>query len=141
MVCMWVAFHEKDAITKTAKKTKTTQTATNNRERKISPKFFRPKFFQGRPRRTSVPKCSFFQDLEGLTEVFGRTSAGISGQKLPLWAAFSLLKQGAECWISGNHGKRRKSRKPRESGVQTTGSPNNGFRNTRVCRSFKGQHD
>ena len=29
------------------------------RERKISPKFFRPKFFHGRPRGMSVPKCSF----------------------------------------------------------------------------------
>ena len=50
------------------------------RERKISPKFFRPKFFHGRPRGMSVPKCLFFQDLEGLTEVFGRMSAGISGK-------------------------------------------------------------
>ena len=33
----------------------------------------------------------FFQDLEGLTEVFGRMSAGTSGRKLPLWADFSLL--------------------------------------------------
>ena len=49
-----------------------------NRERKISPKFFRPKFFHGRPRGMSVPKCFFFQNLEGLTEVFGRMSAGIS---------------------------------------------------------------
>ena len=32
-----------------------------------------------------------FQDLEGLTEVFGRVSAGISGPKLPLWADFSFL--------------------------------------------------
>ena len=39
----------------------------------------------------SVPKCLVFQDLEGLTEVFGRMSAGISGQKLPLWAEFSFL--------------------------------------------------
>ena len=39
----------------------------------------------------SVPKCLFFQDLEGLTEVFGRMSAGISGPKLPLWADFSFL--------------------------------------------------
>ena len=58
------------------------------RERKISPKFFRPKFFHGRPRGMSVPKCFFFQDLEGLTEVFGRMSAGISAPKLPLWAHF-----------------------------------------------------
>ena len=42
------------------------------RERKISPKFFRPKFFRGRPRGMSVPKCLFsLQDLEGLTEIFG----------------------------------------------------------------------
>ena len=40
------------------------------RERKVSPKFFRPKFFRGRPRGMSVPKCLFFHDLEGLTEVF-----------------------------------------------------------------------
>ena len=33
----------------------------------------------------------FFQDLEGLSEVFGRMSAGISGPKLPLWAEFSFL--------------------------------------------------
>ena len=37
-------------------------------------------------------------------------------------------KQGVQCW---NLRKSRKWRKPRESGVQTTGSPNNGFRNTR----------
>ena len=30
----------------------------------------------------------FFRDLEGLTEVFGRMSAGTSGRKLPLWADF-----------------------------------------------------
>ena len=49
-------------------------------------------FFHGRPRGTSVPKCLlFFQDLEGLTEVFGRMSAGMSGPKLPLWADFSFL--------------------------------------------------
>ena len=34
---------------------------------------------------------AFFQDLEGLTEVFGRLSAGSSGRKLPLWADFSFL--------------------------------------------------
>ena len=33
----------------------------------------------------------FFQDLEGLTEVFGGMSAGMSGRKLPLWAEFSFL--------------------------------------------------
>ena len=52
------------------------------RERKVSPKFSRPKFFRGRPRGMSVPKCLFFQDLGGLTEVFGRMSAGMSGRKL-----------------------------------------------------------
>ena len=52
------------------------------RDRKISPKFFRPKFFRGRPRGMSVPKCLFSQNLEGPTEVFGRMSAGTSGQKL-----------------------------------------------------------
>ena len=30
---------------------------SESRERKISPKFFRPKFFHGRPRVMSVPKC------------------------------------------------------------------------------------
>ena len=51
----------------------------------------------------SVPKCLFFQDLEGLTEVFGRMSAGISGEKLPLWAEFSFLSKG-QVWanITGN---------------------------------------
>ena len=39
----------------------------------------------------SVPKCLFFQDLEVLTEVFGRMSAGMSGPKLPLWAEFLFL--------------------------------------------------
>ena len=34
-----------------------------------------------------------FQDLEGVTEVFGGTSAGMSGPKLPLWAEFSFLKE------------------------------------------------
>ena len=42
----------------------------NTCERKISPNFFRPKLFRGRPRGMSVPKCLFSQDLEGLTEVF-----------------------------------------------------------------------
>ena len=63
------------------------------RERKISPKFFRPKFFRGRSCGMSVPKCLlFFQDLEGLTEVFGQIFAGTSGRRLPLWAVFSFLK-------------------------------------------------
>ena len=68
--------------------------ANPNRERKISPKFFRPKFFRGRPRGTPMPKCLFFQDLEGLTKVFGRMSAGTSGRKLPLWVDFSFLTKG-----------------------------------------------
>ena len=33
------------------------------RERKISPKFFRPKFFPGRPHGMSVPKCLFFSRI------------------------------------------------------------------------------
>ena len=41
-----------------------------------------------------VPKCLFFQDLEGPTEVFGGTSAGMSGPKLLCWAEFSFLKLG-----------------------------------------------
>ena len=49
----------------------------------------------------SVPKGSFFQDLEGLTEVFGRMSAKISGQKLPLWAEFSFLNFDPKKTISG----------------------------------------
>ena len=61
------------------------------RERKSSPKFFRPKFFRGRLGGMSVPECLFFPHLEGLTEVFGRMSAGTSGRKLPLWADFSFL--------------------------------------------------
>ena len=69
-------------------------------QRKISPKFFRPKFFRGRPRGMSMPKCLFFQDLEGLTEVFGRMSAGISGQKLPLWAESSFLTCSADARVS-----------------------------------------
>ena len=71
-----------------------------DRERIISPKFFRPKFFHGRPRGMSVPKCLFFQDLEGLTEVFGGTSAGMSGPKLPLWAEFSFLKRMIKGYFS-----------------------------------------
>ena len=35
---------------------------------------------------------AFFQHLEGLTEVFGGMSAGMSGPKLPLWAEFLFLK-------------------------------------------------
>ena len=65
------------------------------RNKKNGPKFFRPKFLRGRPRGMSVPKCLFFQDLEGLTEVFGRMSAGTSGRRLKrLWADFSFLRKG-----------------------------------------------
>ena len=39
----------------------------------------------------------FFQDLEGLTEVFGGTSAGMSGPKLSLWAEFSFLSKVCIC--------------------------------------------
>ena len=38
-------------------------------------------------------KMLVFQDLEGLTEVFGGMSAGMSCRKLPLWAEFSFLKE------------------------------------------------
>ena len=44
----------------------------------------------------SVPKCFFFQDLEGLTQVFGRMSAGISAPKLPLWADFFVPERSWE---------------------------------------------
>ena len=47
----------------------------------------------------SVPQCLFFHDLEGLTEVFGRMSAGMSGRKLPLWADFSFLKQNLKRFL------------------------------------------
>ena len=46
----------------------------------------------GRPRGNVRAKMLVFQDLDGLTEVFGRMSAGISGPKLPLWADFSFPK-------------------------------------------------
>ena len=36
-----------------------------------------------------------FPEFGGLTEVFGRMSAGISGRKLPLWADFSFLREGS----------------------------------------------
>ena len=39
-----------------------------------------------------------FQDLEGLTEVFG----GMSGRKLPLWAEFSFLSCGCPKFPAGN---------------------------------------
>ena len=40
-------------------------------------------------------------------------------------------KEGVECWIHENHGNHDNDENPRESRVQTTGSPNHGFRNTR----------
>ena len=60
------------------------------------PEVFQTKVFSwtvhdGRPRGISVLECLFFQDLEGLTDVCGRMSAGTSGQKLPLWADFPFL--------------------------------------------------
>ena len=64
-----------------------------SRERKISPKFSDRSFFRGRPRGMSMSKCVFFQDLEGLTEVFGQMSAGTSGRKLSLWADSSFLNK------------------------------------------------
>ena len=36
-------------------------------------------------------KMLVFPGFGGLTEVFGRMSAGTSGRKLPLWADFSFL--------------------------------------------------
>ena len=42
--------------------------ASKSRERKIDPKFSDRSLFRERPRGMSVPQCSFFQDLEGLTE-------------------------------------------------------------------------
>ena len=78
---------------------------SNIRERKFSPKFFWLKFLKipwghGRPHlrvmNVSAPKCLFFKDLRGLTEILGqdirandpRMSAGYPSQNLPLWAAF-----------------------------------------------------
>ena len=76
-----------------------------NREWKISPKFFRPKFFRGRPRGMSVPKCLFFfQDLEGLTEVFGRMSAGTSGRKLRSLGWFFVSEKSKEIQKSKERG-------------------------------------
>ena len=48
--------------------------------------------FVGRLCGMSVPICLFFQGLEGLTEVFGRMSARMSGPRLPLWADFSFVE-------------------------------------------------
>ena len=39
--------------------------------------------------------CLFFQDLDGLTEVFNQMSTGISGPNLPLWAYFWFPKVGS----------------------------------------------
>ena len=62
------------------------------RERKFSPKFFRPKSFRVDV-RTGCPcqNALFSRIWSALTEVFGGASAGISGRKLPLWADFSFL--------------------------------------------------
>ena len=52
------------------------------------------RLLSGRPRGMSVPKCLFFQNLEALTEVFGRMCAGTSGRRLPLWADFVSERRG-----------------------------------------------
>ena len=68
------------------------------------PEVFRPKFFRGCARGMSVLKCLFFlffHDLEGQTDVFGRTSAGISDTKLPLWADFSFLTSASWAHTQG----------------------------------------
>ena len=62
------------------------------RERKKSARSFSDRsFFMDVRAGCSCQNASFFQDLEGLTEVFGRMSAGISAPKLLLWADFSFL--------------------------------------------------
>ena len=55
--------------------------ATNdwNWEQTICLMFFRPKFCHGRSCGMSVPQCLFLLDLEGLTEVVDRMSAGRFG--------------------------------------------------------------
>ena len=86
------------------------------RERKISPKLFRPKFLHARPRGMSVPQCLFFQDLEGLTEVLGGMSAGMSCRKLPLWAEFSFVLfldiLGLPQTLQQNEGRRKMTNRP-----------------------------
>ena len=47
-------------------------------------------------------------------------------------------KQRVVCWIIENHGNHGEKQKPRKSAAQTTGSPNNGFRNTRSAEDVKG---
>ena len=54
------------------------------------PEVFQTEVFSWTSARDVRSKMLVFQDLEGLTEVFGRMSAGISGQKLPLWAELSF---------------------------------------------------
>ena len=62
------------------------------RERNISPKFFRPKFFRGRPRGMPVPKCLVFQDLEGLNRSsWPDVPQGRPAENFGLWADFSFL--------------------------------------------------
>ena len=84
---------------------------------KNQPKVFQTEVFHGGPHGMSVSKCLFSQDFEGLTEVFGRMSAGISGQKLSLWAEFSFLKLVVDISI-----KRLVSRRPSSSSSHT-GAP------------------
>ena len=54
--------------------------------------------------------CFLFQNLEGLTEVFGQMSAGMSGPKLPLWADFSFLIERVPYRRSKPHSNRQQSR-------------------------------
>ena len=58
---------------------------------KNQPEVFQTEVFSWTSARYGHAKCLFFQDLEGLTEVFGGISAGTSGRRLPLWADFSFL--------------------------------------------------
>ena len=61
------------------------------RECKFSPKFSDRSFFVDVRAACPCSNACFSQDLKGLTEVFGRMSAGVSGRKLPLGADFSFL--------------------------------------------------
>ena len=65
------------------------------RERKISPKFFRPKFFRGRPRGMSVPKCLFFF-FPGFGGPDRSCPQGRPAENFGLWADFSFLNFGAD---------------------------------------------
>ena len=58
---------------------------------KNQPEVFQTEVFSWTSARHVRAKMLVFQDLEDLTEVFGRMSAGTSGRKLPLWADFAFL--------------------------------------------------